>query len=90
MTGYQLITGHIARAFSKSKQPKTNQKTQANIQLRLKKERKKEDKKNKKLARQRFLLYNVASMDNIMRCRVTPSKNKSFVKNAKLVLEQEV
>jgi len=56
----------------------------------LKKERKKEEKKNQKLARQRFLLYNVASMDNIMRCHVTPSKNKSFVKNAKLVLEQAV
>ena len=26
-------------------------------------------------------------MDDIMRCHLTPSKNKSFVKNAKLVLE---
>ena len=29
-------------------------------------------------------------MDDLMRCHVTPSKNKSFVKNAKLVLEQVV
>ena len=57
-----------------------HQETQANLQLRLKKERKKEEKKNQKLAGLPFLLYNVASIESIMRCHVTLSKKKSCVK----------